>query len=300
MKPTLVVLAAGIGSRYGGLKQIDPVDASGRIILDYSIHDAAISGFSKVVFVIRPEIESDFKALAQKNYENKIECDYVAQKLDMVPDGFNVPAGRTKPWGTGHAVLVCRDKCKSPFAIINADDFYGPAAYQQMAKFLSEVDVEAELSRYAMVGYTLANTLSEHGTVSRGICAIDASDRLESVTERLKIAKRPDGIAWQDEAGQWSPLSGREIVSLNFWGFTPSAFQHLDRLFNRFLSNGSNLENEFLLPSAVDNMIKDKSAEVTVLCSHDRWVGVTYPQDKEMVSRHIQDLIDNDVYPKKF
>ncbi|OEU77439.1 MAG: nucleotidyltransferase [Desulfobacterales bacterium C00003060] len=298
--PTLVIMAAGIGSRYGGLKQIDPVGPHQQIILDYSVYDALQAGFGKVVFVIRKEIEAVLKEFIGGRYEKDVPCEYAYQELDALPPGYSIPANREKPWGTGHAVLVCESVVDEPFCVINADDFYGRTAYREMVRFLSNADTITNIPNYAMVGFSLPNTLSYHGSVSRGICRIGPDGHLVSVTERTNIEKTPEGIQYQDEHGVPYPLTADEAVSLNFWGFTPSLFSHLHGMFRGFLEEEiDDPKAEFLLPSAIDHLISTKQTVVTVLTSSDRWIGVTYQDDKADVSSHLDELVQAGVYPEK-
>lgn len=296
MKPTLVVMAAGVGSRYGGLKQIDPIGPSGEIILDYSVYDAIRAGFGKVVFIIRRDIEKDFKAVISSHFAERVRVEYVFQELSDLPQGFSVPAGRTKPWGTGQAVLACKDAVKEPFGVINADDLYGAESYRVLAGCLSKLRPDS--IAYAMVGFQLANTLSDHGHVTRGICELDARGMLKTVVERFKIEKSPSGARYQDENGQWVPLKGGEIASMNMWGFTPTLFRQLADKFPLFLkSAGGNLKAEFLLPSIVDEVIKEGKATLQVLHTPEKWLGITYKEDKPTVVASVRALVDRGVYP---
>lgn len=298
MKPTLVVLAAGMGSRYGGLKQIDPVGPNGEIILDYSIYDAIQGGFGKVVFVIREDIEKDFREVVSSHWENKIQIEYAFQKLDALPAPFTVPEGRVKPWGTGHAIMCAAPKVSEPFAAINADDFYGRSGYLQLGRQLSE---NTNPNRHFMVGFKVKNTLSEFGSVSRGVCATDANGLLQEVIERTSIESIGGGRAcFNDENGKRVELSGEEIVSMNFWGFMPSLFDGLDSLFRDFLNKkGKEMKSEFFIPFAVAEMIQSGKAEVKVLESKDSWFGVTYREDKPRVQEDIKSLIASGVYPQR-
>ena len=297
MKPTLVVLAAGMGSRYGGLKQIDPVGPNGEIILDYSIYDAIRGGFGKVVFIIRKDIEKDFKEVVSKRWEGKIEIDYVYQQLDAIPAPFTVPEGRTKPWGTGHAVMCAMDKVKEPFAVINADDFYGKSGYEQLGKALAE---NTDPNQFFMVGFPIKNTLSEFGSVSRGICELDDNGYLKEVIERTAIEAIGGGKAkFTDENGNEVILGGEEISSMNFWGFMPSLFDGMGAMFNDFLSKrGTELKSEFYIPFVVAEMVHSGKASVKVLRSSDSWFGVTYREDKPRVQADIKALIAAGVYPE--
>ncbi len=298
MKPTLVVLAAGIGSRYGGLKQIDPVGPSGEIVIDYSIYDALRAGFGRVVFVIRREIEADFRAKIGAHLEGRIPVAYVYQDLADLPPGYSVPGDRKKPWGTGHAIRSCRDAVHEPFAVINADDFYGRESYRFLGQFLG--GVAAADARYAMVGFRLRNTLSEHGHVARGICAADAGGFLQGVVERTKIEQTPAGARFATADGGWAPLTGSEIASMNMWGFTPTLFGHLEREFRSFLDRSAgDAKAEFFIPTVVDNLIRGRQATVRVLETPEIWFGVTYPADKPVVVDGIRARIAAGTYPER-
>lgn len=296
MKPTLVILAAGMGSRYGSLKQVDPVGPSGETILEYSVYDAIRAGFGKVVFVIRRDIENDFKEIFIHKLQKHIPVEYVFQELDMVPAGIKVPAERVKPWGTGHAVMVAASKVKEPFAAINADDYYGADAYKKMADYLSKLNNSE--TNYSMVGFELDNTLSEHGLVSRGVCEEDTNANLISVVERTKIGRDAKGVAYKDVNDNPVYISDKSIVSMNFWGFTPVFFRQLEEHFQEFIKNNfTNPKAEFFLPFVVDDLIKAKQAGVKVLRSSDRWFGVTYKEDKPLVVAKIKELVGKGVYP---
>jgi len=278
MELTLVVLAAGMGSRYGGLKQIDPVGPSGEIILDYSVSDALKAGFAKVVFVIRRETLELFRDAVGVRYEGKIAVEYAFQEMEPLPGGRVSPAGRTKPWGTGHALLAAAPVVRGPFAVINADDYYGPSGFARLASFLRT----AEEGHYAMVGYLLEKTLSEHGTVSRGICRQDDRGYLVEITERTAIARKAEGII--AEGNPPVVLTGAEPTSMNFWGFTPDLFSRLERLFEEFLEEkGGDLKAEFYLPAAISSLITSGEVTVRLLTSEDPWYGLTYPEDRPMV-----------------
>lgn len=296
MKPTLVVLAAGMGSRYGGIKQIEAMGPSGEAIIDYSIYDALRAGFDAVVFVIRRDIESDFKKFIGSKFEDKIRVAYAYQELGDIPTGRSVPSDRTKPWGTAHAVLAARDVVTAPFAVINADDFYGRAAYIIMASHLTAVapeDVE-----YAMVGYVLGNTLSEHGTVSRGICNTTAEGYLTGITEHTKIEQRGDRVISHAESGDIE-LSRDDVASMNFFGFTPAVFPQLMEEFERFFEVTEDpSKGEFFIPFALANLIESDRARVTVLPTDSDWFGVTYREDKPAVVESIGRLIDAGEYPR--
>jgi len=278
MELTLVVLAAGMGSRYGGLKQIDPVGPSGEIILDYSVSDALKAGFAKVVFVIRRETLELFRDAVGVRYEGKIAVEYAFQEMEPLPGGRVSPAGRTKPWGTGHALLAAAPVVRGPFAVINADDYYGPSGFARLASFLRT----AEEGHYAMVGYLLEKTLSEHGSVSRGICRQDERGYLVEITERTAIARKAAGII--AEGNPPIALTGAEPTSMNFWGFTPDLFSRLERLFEEFLEEkGGDLKAEFYLPAAISSLITSGEVTVRLLTSENPWYGLTYPEDRPMV-----------------
>ena len=297
MKPTLVVLAAGMGSRYGGLKQIDPVGPNGEIILDYSIFDALRGGFGKVVFIIRKDIEKDFREVVSKRWEGRVPVEYVYQQLDAIPAPYSVPEGRTKPWGTGHAVMCARDKVNEPFAVINADDFYGRSGYAKLGAALAE---NADPNEFFMVGFPIRNTLSEFGAVSRGICRISADGFLEEVVERTKIEALGGGRAvFTDENGVRVELCGDEISSMNFWGFKPTLFDSMGGMFEDFLSKrGTELKSEFYIPFVVAELVRTGRARVKVLSSGDAWFGVTYREDKPRVQADIKALVASGVYPE--
>ncbi len=303
MKPTLVVMAAGVGSRYGGLKQIEPVGQSGEIILDYSVFDAIQAGFGKVIFIIRHDIENDFKAVIGSHFTDRIPIEYVFQELSDLPAGFSTPSDRTKPWGTGHAVLECKDIVKEPFAVINADDFYGKHSYEIISDFLQNVSPDDNTC--AMAGYKLMNTLSDYGHVARGICEVDANHILISVKERLKIEKTKNGARYLDESEQWVNAKGNEIVSMNMFGFTPALFTWLEQLFPVFLSGILEKEAliktkaEFLIPSVVDQLIREKKITMKVLETHGKWFGVTYQKDKAEVIANIRKQVKDGIYPKR-
>ena len=303
MKPTLFLLAAGMGSRYGGLKQMDGLGPNGETIMDYSIYDAIKAGFGKLVFVIRKDFEDDFRKKIVSKYENHLPVEVVFQSLDKLPEGFTVPEGREKPWGTNHAVMMGEDVIKEPFAVINCDDFYGRDSFQVMGKFLSELP-EGSTGKYARVGFRVGNTLSESGTVSRGVCATDASQYLQSVVERTKIERKDDGVIrfLDDDGTTWTGLEENTPVSMNFWGFTPDYFAHSDEFFKDFLSLEStktNLKAEFFIPLMVDKLIREQKATVKVLDTTSKWFGVTYPEDRPDTVAKIAKLIEEGVYPEK-
>jgi len=294
-KPTLLVLAAGMGSRYGGLKQIDPVGPAGETIIDYSIYDAIRAGFGKLVFVIRKDIEQQFREIVGARFEKRIAVEYVFQELDKLPAGYSVPAGRTKPWGTTHAILMAADTIREPFAAINADDFYGQQAYQLIAQHLTSGSPD-----FAMVGFILKNTLSDHGSVARGICRVDGSQNLTSVVEMMKIERDGQTAKNTDAAGQITALTGDEAVSMNFWGFTPALFAQLKTQFDAFLKkNGNELKSECYIPSTVNDLVIAGQARVKVLRTQDSWFGVTYREDRPQVVESIRQLIAKGAYPEK-
>lgn len=300
-KPVLVIMAAGMGSRYGGLKQIDPVDADGHIIMDFSIFDAKRAGFEKVVFIIKKAIEKEFKEGIGNRISEYMDVDYVYQELDTLPEVFEVPEGREKPFGTGHAILSCKDVVKGPFAVINADDYYGVHAFQEIYQYLSENE-DDEKYRYAMVGYILSNTLTENGYVSRGICETDAEGYLTGITERTHIENRENGVAYTEDDGvNWTPLSAESIASMNLFGFTASMLNELEAGFPRFLETGlkeNPMKCEYFLPSVVGELIEQDKATVKVLKSTDRWYGITYKEDKQAVVDAIKRLKEEGVYPE--
>jgi hypothetical protein len=297
---TLVVMAAGIGSRYGGLKQIDPVGPSGEIVIDYSVYDAIRAGFDKVVFIIRKDIEQAFREKVGQTIEQRIDTEYVFQELDKIPEGFKVPENRTKPWGTSHAVLCAAEAVPGPMAVINADDFYGAESFQILGDYLRSAKDTPDVYDWSMVGFVLRNTLSEHGHVARGVCTVDQAGHLQNITERTKIQPFDDGIKYTEDDGQtWHELDGGRIVSMNLWGFTPSLFTELRQRFPEFLrDNMDNPKSEFLLPFVVDDLIQLGRARVKVLPTDSRWLGVTYQDDKPRVKQAIRDLVDQGAYPE--
>lgn len=296
MKPTLVVMAAGMGSRYGGLKQIDPIGPNGEIVIDYSVFDAMRAGFGKVVFIIRRDIEQAFKEVVESHIKGRIPIAYTFQALDDLPAGFRVPEGRQKPWGTAHAIRTCRDVVREPFAVINADDFYGRDSFAALARVLAQRRVDER--RYVLVGFGLANTLSEHGAVSRGVCEIK-DGRLVRVTERTKI-ERQGGPIMVDVDGRLEPLAEDTVVSMNMWGFTPALFPQLEAAFIAFLKEqGQQLKSECYIPSVVDGLIKQGEATTDVVNTAARWLGMTYTEDKPIVREGIRALIAAGEYPAK-
>jgi UTP-glucose-1-phosphate uridylyltransferase len=293
--PTLLVLAAGMGSRYGGLKQIDPVGPGGEAILDYSVYDAMRAGFGKLVFVLRKDIEELFKKTVGARFENRVAVEYVFQELDKIPAGFAVPAGRTKPWGTTHAILMAAEVIQEPFASINADDFYGAESYQLLAQHL-----QSGTSDYAMVGFTLSNTLSEFGSVARGVCRVDASGYLQNVVELTGIERDGGEVMNTDAQGRTTRLTGDEPVSMNFWGFTPGIFGQLRERFETFLrQRGTELKSECYVPNTVGELVAEGQARVKVLRTGDAWFGVTYREDHPRVVESIRRLIAKGAYPER-
>lgn len=292
-KPVLVVMAAGMGSRYGGLKQMDPVDERGWFILDYSVYDAMDAGFEEVIFIIKPEMEEAFRETIGKRWEGKIPCTYAFQNLSDLPAGFSVPEGRVKPWGTAHAVRAAREAIKDrPFVVINADDFYGAESYRLMYDFLTGTDREKDT--YGLVAFRIENTVTENGTVSRGVCEVDEKGFLTSITERTKIEKRERGAAFTEDDGEsWTELPEGTPVSMNFWGFTPDFMQELDARFPAFLTKNlpeNPLKCEYFLPFAVDEVRKEGRAKIRVMSTADRWYGVTYREDKPALEEALRVL----------
>ncbi len=299
-EPILVIMAAGMGSRYGGLKQIDPVDPQGNIIMDYSVYDAMKAGFKKFVFVIKKAIEDDFKAAIGKRIEKVAEVHYVYQELDKVPADFEIPEGRVKPWGTGHAILCCKDVLDAPFAVINADDFYGRDAYEQLYAFLKN-SKDTDPMEISMVGYVLENTLTENGHVARGVCRVDENDYLQKIDERTMIQKIDGQAHYSEDGGEtFTAVSNTAPVSMNMWGFPMAYLRALERKFPEFLKTTvkeNPLKSEFYLPFVVDELLQAKEATVKVLHSADKWFGVTYKEDKPAVEAGIQGLKDSGKYP---
>ncbi len=301
-KPVLVIMAAGMGSRYGGLKQIDTIDAQGHIIMDFSIYDAKLAGFEKVVFIIKEENLDVFKEVIGNRVAEKMEVSYVFQDLTNLPEGYALPEGRVKPWGTGHAVLSAIDAIDGPFAVINADDYYGREAFQKIYDFLASHE-DDDKYRYAMVGYVLENTLTDHGHVARGVCVTDENNFLTGINERTKIAKRDGGAAYTEDDETWVPLPLDCTVSMNMWGFSKSLLMELKAQFPAFLDEGlaSNpMKCEYFLPTVVNNLIDADRATVTVLTSADKWYGVTYKEDKEVVVEAIRKMEESGKYPAEF
>lgn len=289
-------MAAGMGSRYGGLKQIDTMGPSGETILDYSVYDAIRAGFGKVVFIIRPDFEEAFRERIGLKFAGKIEVGYAFQTLDQLPTGFKIPEGREKPWGTTHAILCAREVVKTPFAVINADDFYGRDSYVVLVKKLNSFQLTEP--HYSMVGFTLKNTLSDHGTVARGVCRMDAQGFLTDIQELLKISKTSTGAQNTSEDGIVTVLSGDEPVSMNMWGFTPNIFPQLETIFKKFLSEkGQEMKSECYIPLSLGEIVKTGQGDCTVLRTNSSWFGVTYKEDKVIVQASIQKLVDSGDYP---
>lgn len=301
-KPVLVVMAAGMGSRYGGLKQMDPMDQEGHVILDFSVYDAMLAGFEKVIFIIKKENEAIFKECVGDRIARKMQVEYIYQELTALPEGYSVPEGREKPFGTGHAVLCCKDKVNGPFAVINADDFYGRNAFQMIYDRLSNPK-EGRGYQYVMVGYIIENTLTENGHVARGVCKIDEAGHLVDIHERTRIEKRDGETAYTENDGAtWITIPMGSVVSMNMWGFEQNFMEELDKRFPAFLEENlaSNpLKCEYFLPSVVQQLMEEEKAEVSVLKSEDRWYGVTYKEDKEMVMQAISDFKVRGIYPEK-
>ena len=301
-KPVLVIMAAGMGSRYGGLKQIDPVDEQGHIIMDFSLYDAVKAGFEKVVFVIKRENEKDFKEAIGNRAAQAMQVEYAFQELSNIPEGFAVPEGRVKPWGTGHAVLSCKDLIDGPFVVINADDYYGASAFAQLYDFLT-THKDGEKYEYAMVGYVLENTLTENGHVARGVCEMDEKGYLAGITERTRIEKRGENTEYtEDDGNTWHVIPEGSTVSMNMWGFTEGFMKELEKGFVPFMEKGlqeNPMKCEYFLPSVVDALVEAGKAQVTVLKSFDRWYGVTYKEDKQNVVNAVKNMKEKRLYPRK-
>ncbi|MBQ1489567.1 MAG: nucleotidyltransferase [Eubacterium sp.] len=297
-RPTLVVMAAGMGSRYGGLKQIDQLTEQGEILLDFSLYDAMMAGFDRVVFVIKEENEEDFRALIDERAGRHLEVHYAFQKITDLPEGYAVPEGRVKPWGTAHAVYSAREYIDGPFAVINADDYYGPGAFAQVYDYLTE-----NPEGYCMAGYRLSNTMTENGYVSRGVCEVDEAGTLKSVVERLKIQWRGEKVVYTEDDGEtWTELPADATVSMNFWGFPGAMMKELGNGFPAFLDKAlaeNPMKGEYFLPSIVESLIDDGKASVRVLRSPDRWFGVTYKEDRQTVVDALQSMKDRGLYPEK-
>lgn len=298
MNLTLLVLAAGMGSRYGGLKQLDQVGPSGETIIDYSVYDAIEAGFNKIVFIIRKDIEKEMKEILFDKYSKKIKIDYVFQELDNIPEGVDFPEDRVKPWGTGHAVLMAKNVINEPFVVINADDFYGKSAFKVVADYMKS-HIDDLQGKNCMAGYLLKNTLSEHGTVSRGVCKVNDEKELIEITERTKIGWSNHKII-ADDNGNNLELDGNIYVSMNFWGFTPDVFPELESEFKKFIQKNSyDIKSEYYIPSIVSHQINNGIASVKVLEANDQWFGVTYKEDKPLVIDKIKKLTEAGKYPNK-
>ena len=298
MDLTLLVLAAGMGSRYGGLKQLDQVGPGGETIIDYSVYDAIEAGFNKIVFIIRKDIEKEMNELLFSKYSKKVKIEYVFQELENIPGGIEVPADRVKPWGTGHAVLMAKDVIHEPFVVINADDFYGKSAFKVVADYLKSQQGNLN-GKYCMAGYRLKNTLSEHGKVSRGVCAVNNNNEMTDIIERTKIGWKYDIIVAEDGDNE-IVFTGNEFVSMNFWGFTPDVFPELESEFTKFIkTNINDIKSEYYIPTIVSHQVNKGNAAVKVLEATDQWFGVTYKEDKPIVVEKIKDLTNQGKYPQK-
>jgi NDP-sugar pyrophosphorylase family protein len=298
-QPTLIVMAAGIGSRYGGLKQVDPIGPGGEMVIDYSVFDALRAGFDRVVFVIRRDIEEIFREKVGRKVEQRVETVYVFQDLDNVPGGFRVPEERKKPWGTGHAVLACREVVDRPCAVLNADDFYGAGAFQALADFLRGARDQAGVYDYAMVGYALRNALSDYGSVARGICRVAPDGSLIEVQERTRVEKSGEDIHYTENGTDWVIIPPDSLASMNMWGFTPSIFAELAARFPVFLQKqaGNILNAEFFLPTVVNELLEEGKARVRVLPTAEKWFGITNPEDRPQVVRAVREMVERGRYP---
>ena len=298
MRSTLLILAAGMGSRYGGMKQVDPFGPSGETITDYSIYDALHAGFGRFVFVISPNMEEEFRTSYIKKFPSHLEVDYVIQSIDDLPEGYTLPPDRVKPWGTAHAVMMARDVIKEPFAVINADDYYGRKSYKIMQHFLAQV-AKTGAGHHCMVGFELQKTISEHGSVARGICKVDRQGYLEGMVERTKIFLQDGNIVFEDEDGSIHLLDPMSTVSMNLFGFTPDFFDHIEKIFKGFLKeNMDNPKAELYIPYVVDKLINAGISKMSVLQTPESWFGVTYQEDKPKVLAAIRKLVDEGVYPE--
>lgn len=296
MKPTLLILAAGMASRYGSMKQVDGFGPNGETIIDYSIHDAIRAGFGKVSFIIREEFQDSFKAIFEPKLQGRIETDYVFQSYDLTPFGINKTIERQKPWGTGHAVLAARNQINEPFCVINADDFYGYDAFEKMAAFLNN---EVRDDYYALMGYEVDKTLSDYGSVSRGICKVNASGNLQEINERTKVYKKDGVIVYEDDNGVTTPLDDDARASMNFWGFTPAIFKQSEEMFKRFVeANENNPKAEFFIPLMAEELVKTGEAQFKVIPTSSKWFGVTYKEDKPIVQQSLAELVANGTYPE--
>jgi len=301
-EPTLVIMAAGMGSRYGGLKQMDPITKEGEILLDFSLYDGVRAGFKKVVFIIKKEIEADFRPLVEGRSSDHIEVAYEFQEIDDLPNGYAIPDGREKPWGTSHAVLVAKDLIDGPFCVINADDYYGPAAFEKAYNYLKEAK-DDDMYRYAMVGYEVQNTLTDKGTVTRGVCEVNEEGYLSHITERGKIKWEGEAVVFtEDEGTTWENIPIGTTVSMNCWLFTESFLDELEDRFTNFLNDNISknpLKSEWLLPRSVDELLVEGKATVEVLKSVDQWYGVTYQEDRDMVMKAMETLKEEGLYPRQ-
>ncbi|MEG0276010.1 MAG: sugar phosphate nucleotidyltransferase [Coprobacillus sp.] len=300
-KPVLVIMAAGMGSRYGGLKQIDPVDQDGHIIIDFSLFDAKRAGFETVIFIIKKETEKDFKEAIGYRMEKIMNVQYAYQELDKIPTSFTVPSERVKPWGTAHAIYCCKDLIKGPFAVINADDYYGVESFQMIYDYLSNHQDDDKL-RYTMVSYQIENTLTENGTVARGVCVVNEDNMLVNITERTKIKKTVMGAAYTEDDTQWIDLPAKTPVSMNLWGFSKSIMREIENGMHFFLNEGLNanpLKCEYFIPSVVSRLVETNRATVEVLTTKEQWFGVTYKEDKPIVMKAIQEMKNKGIYPQK-
>ena len=300
-KATLIIMAAGMGSRYGGLKQIDPVGKNGEIILDYSVFDAIEAGFDRVIFVIKHEIEEDFREIMKGKFEDKIKVEYAFQNINNLPEGYSVPEGRVKPWGTGHAVLSCKDMIDGPFAVINADDYYGKETFKLIFNEIVREKEASDKYEFCMVGFKVENTLTENGHVARGVCQTDAAGYLTDIVERTKIARRDGRIMFTEDDENWTEIPEGSTVSMNCWGFTKEMMTELGARFEGFLEKNKDnmLKCEYFLPFVVDDLLKENKATVKVLATKEKWYGVTYKEDKEIVVAALRQKITDGVYPKK-
>jgi len=297
MKPSLLVLAAGMGSRYGGDKQLDKVGPAGQTIIDYSIYDAVRAGFGKIIFVIRRDIEEQFKNSFMKPLEGKVDIDYVFQDLDDLPRGYKPSPERVKPWGTSHAIMVARNKIREPFGVINSDDYYGVESFQILHDFLVN---DKDDNTYCIVGYPMGNTLSDHGHVNRGVCKVNEEGNLVHIVETRRIEKRPDGIFAPGEKGREVEYSADEVVSMNLWGFKPSCFEYLEKEFVNFIERSAgDPKAELDIPTSMDVYVKKGEINIRVLMTESKWFGVTYREDRPFVVRSLQDMVDKGIYPEK-
>ena len=298
-KPVLIIMAAGMGSRYGGLKQLDSIGPAGEVILDYSVFDAKKAGFEKVIFVIKEEFENDFEEKIGKNLRNHMEVEYIFQNIENIPDEFTLPEDRVKPWGTAHAILSCIDSINGPFAVINADDYYGRNSFKMLYDFLASEEVKDGKSHHCMIGFRLENTLTDSGHVARGICTTDDNDMLIDIIERTQIQEINDSICFMED-DTWTPIEQDSIASMNCWGFRKELIDVLNERFKVFLRNNiDNLKAEFFLPSVVSALLREQKADVKVLTTDERWFGVTYIEDKENVANSIKELTNKGVYPER-